>query len=149
MTKGQFIRLFLSDDDQASGLKVIAAAKELTLHLSAQVENSSTKDTTGNFVENEITALSYDISTTSLVLSGDDSLITGAKHLASLEAMYDDDNLLAWQIANVSGTNNRTKGTVICSGKAYLTQLTINSANRQNATAQTTLKGYGEIVVGS
>lgn len=145
MKKGQFIRLLVSDTNNTE--KVMAAAKELSLHLSATIEDSSTKDTTGDWVENEITALSYDISSSSIVIEEDDSLATSANGLKDVESYWQDGDCLYWLIANMSGTNNRTKGTTICSGRAYLTSLTINAANKQNATYQMSLQGYGDITI--
>lgn len=147
MEKGQFRRLFLSKTSNAE--KVIAAAKELTLHLSATVEDSSTKDTTGDWVEQEITALSYDISSQSIVIDESDSLATSANGLKDLESYWEDGDKLYWLIATVSGTNNRTKGTTLVSGRAHITSLSIDAANKQNSTVSASLQGFGEIVIPS
>ena len=149
-TKGQFVRLFLSDDNSAAPAKVIAAAKTLSLHVSMSLESASTKDTPGNFDIQEPTALNYDITTSALVRGGD--TITSAvlgQDLASIEEIYEDGTPVKWQIANVSGDNQRTKGSVIVSGSCLLTQLSIQAQNRQNATYQATLTGYGAYTVGA
>lgn len=146
MTKGQYIRLLVSTT-QAGTKTVIGAAKELTLHVSSQVEESSTKDTTGEWLEQEVVGLTYDISSMQLVLTDDDTLLSNG--LATMQAAYKNGTLLYWQIANMSGTNNRTKGAVICSGTGYVTQLTINAQNRQNATCQVAIGGKGAMTVGS
>lgn len=150
MTKGQFIRLFLGSDNTATPAKVIGAAKSLTLHVSCTVEDASTKDTTGDWVQNEVTAVNFDISTSALVRSGEtiDSNVD-AQGLNELEEIYEDGNPVKFQIANVSGDNNRTKGSVIISGSVILTQLTINAANKQNATYDAQLQGWGAYTVGS
>lgn len=150
MTKGQFIRLFLGSDNTATPAKVIGAAKSLTLHVSCTVEDASTKDTTGDWVQNEVTAVNFDISTSALVRSGEtiDSSVD-AQGLNELEEIYEDGNPVKFQIANVSGDNNRTKGSVIISGSVILTQLTINAANKQNATYDAQLQGWGAYTVGS
>jgi hypothetical protein len=62
---------------------------------------------------------------------------------------YEASDLLYWQIANVSGANNRTKGSVIVSGQCRITSLNINAANRQVATYDTSLAGYGDYTVGA
>jgi hypothetical protein len=54
-----------------------------------------------------------------------------------------------WQIANVSGDNQRTKGSVISSGSATITSLQTNAAVKQNADYTATLTGYGAYTVGS
>lgn len=147
-TKGQFVRLFLSSDNTAAPAAVIGAAKSLSLHVSVTLEDATTKDTTGNFQVQEPTGISYDISTSALVRSNETiTSAVGAKGLADLETIYAAGTPVKWKIANVSGANNRTAGTVIASGSVLLTQLTINAANRQNATYDAQLTGYGEYTV--
>lgn len=145
MQKGQFIRLFLST--AANPTKVIAAAKEMSLHLSAQTEDSSTKDTTGEWLEYEVTGQSYDISFNALVLTPDDAL--GGNTANTLNDMLNNvsDNLLYWKICVVDGTNNRTVDTEIFSGTAKLTQLQISAQNKQNTTYSGTLTGFDAITV--
>lgn len=149
-TKGQFVRLFLSSDNTATPAKVIAAAKTLSLHVSMQMEDASSKDTPGNFQIQEPVGLNYDITSSALVRGGD--TITSAvlgQDLASIESIYEDGTPVKWQIANVSGANQRTKGSVIASGSCLLTSLSIQAQNRQNATYQATLTGYGAYTVGA
>jgi predicted secreted protein len=145
LKKGQYIRLFLGDDNTTTPTKCIAAAKNLTLHVSATVESASTKDTDeGDWDVPEITAINYDISSSALIRSGEtiESLV-GAQELADIEDIYEDGTPVMWQIAEVSGDNNRTKGTVLVYGSATLTQLVMNGPNRQNATYDVTLQGWG------
>lgn len=149
-TKGQFVRLFLSDDNSNTPAKVIAAAKTLSLHVSMSLEDATTKDTENDWTIQEPTAINYDISTSALV-RGDDTITSGvsAQDLTSIEYIYEAGTPVKWQIANVSGANQRTKGSVICSGSCLLTQLSIQAQNRQNATYQATLTGYGAYTVGA
>lgn len=149
-TKGQFVRLFLSSDNSAVPSKIVAAAKSLSLHVSMSLEDATTKDTTGDWQVQEPTAISYDISSNALVKSGEviTSTVQG-QDFSSIEAIYETSTPVKWQIANVSGANNRTKGTVIASGSAVVTQLTLNAPNRQNATYDTQLTGYGIYTVGA
>ena len=149
-TKGQFVRLFLSSDNTEAPSKVIAAAKTLSLHVSLSLEDATTKDTDGPWQIQEPTGLSYDISTSALV-RGNDTITSpvSAQDLASIEEIYEAGTPVKWQIANVSGDNQRTKGTVIASGSCLLTQLSIQAQNRSNATYQATLNGYGAYTVGS
>lgn len=150
MQRGQFIRLFLGADNTAVPAAVIAAAKTMSLHISCQVEDTTTKDTTDTWIRNSITGISYDISVNALVDSGESitSSVAGKK-LSDLITTYEAGSPVKWQIANVSGTNNRTKGAVICSGSCVISQLTINAQNRQNATYDASLQGFGDIVVGA
>ena len=149
-TKGHFVRLFLGSDNSAAPAKVIAAARTLSLHVSVSLENSTTKDTPGSWQVQEPTGLSYDITTSALVRGADPitSSVDG-QDLASLEDIYEAGTPVKWQIANVSGDNQRTKGSVIVSGSCLITQLSIQAQNRQNATYQATLSGYGDYTVGS
>jgi len=149
-TKGQFVRLFLGNDNTTTPSAVIAGAKTLSLHVSLSLEEATTKDTTGDWVIQEATGLSYDISTNALVSSGDTiTSQVGGQSLDNLEAIYEASQPVKWQIANVSGANQRTKGAVICSGSVVISQLTINAANRQTATYDAQLQGFGPYTVGS
>ena len=149
-TKGQFVRLFLSSDNTTAPAKVIAAAKSLSLHVSMTLEDATTKDTTGNWQIQEPTGLSYDISTSALV-RGNDTITSAvlAQDLASIESIYEAGTPVKWKICNVSGANQRTAGAVIASGSVLLTQLTLNGPNRQNATYDAQLTGYGAYTVGA
>lgn len=149
-TKGQFVRLFLGSDNTATPAKVIAAAKQLSLHVAMGLENATTKDTTGDWDVQEPTTLSYDISTTAL-MRGNDTITSGvaAQDLAAIEALYEAASPVKWQIANVSGNNQRTKGSVIASGSVVISTLTLNGPNRQNADYTAQLSGYGTYTVGS
>ena len=143
-TKGQFVRLFLGSDNTAVPAKIVAGAKSLSLHISMTLEDATTKDTEGDWQVQEPTALSFDISTNALVRSADTitSTVQG-QNLASIEDIYEAGTPVRFQIANTSGANNRTKGAIICSGSVVITQLTLNAPNRQNATYDTQLTGYG------
>ena len=147
-TKGQFVRLFLSDSSNPA--LVVAGAKTLSLHASLSLEDATTKDTPGTWQVQEPTGYTYDISTNALVSSGETitSSVDG-QTLDTLMDFYEASTLMYWQIANVSGANQRTKGSVIVSGQARITSLAINAANRQVATYDTQLSGYGDYTVGA
>ena len=147
-TKGQFVRLFLGSDNTTTPAKVIAFSKQLQVHVSLQMEDATTKDTEGNWQIQEPTGLSYDITSNALVRGGD--TITSqvqAQGLSEIEAIFEAGTPVKFQIANVSGTNNRTKGAVIMSGSVIVSQLEIQAQNRTNAQYSTTLNGYGEFSV--
>ena len=149
-TKGQFIRLFLGSDNTATPAAVIAYARSLSFHCSVSLEDSQTKDTVGDWVMQEPTGLSFDISTSALVRSGDDitSMVAG-KTLSDLQSIYEASAPVKFQIANVSGDNNRTKGSVIVSGSVVITALNIQSQDRNVVTYDATLNGYSDFTVGS
>ena len=148
-TKGQFVRLFLSSNNTVPS-DVVAAAKQLSLHVSVSLEDATTKDTDGTWTIQEPTEISYDITSNALVRSGDTiTSAVGGKSLADLETIYDNATMVKWQIANTSGANNRTKNAVIVSGTAILSSLSINAAVKQNSTYTATLTGYGAYTVGA
>ena len=147
-TKGQFVRLFLGSDNTAAPAAVIASAKSLSLHVSLTLEDATTKDTTGDWQIQEPTAISYDISTSALMRSGETiTSQVSAKSLADIETIYEAGTPVKWKIANVGGDNNRTASSTIVSGSVILTQLTLNGPNRQNADYTAQLNGYGEYTV--
>lgn len=147
-TKGQFVRLFLSNDNTAAPASVVAAARSLSLHVSVSLEDATTKDTVGEWVVQEPTAINYDITTSALMRSDEiiTSQVTG-KDVAAIEALYEAGTPVKWKIANVSGANNRTASSTIVSGSVILTQLTLNGPNRQNADYTAQLNGYGDYTV--
>lgn len=149
-SKGQFTRLFLGSDNSAVPAAVIAGAKQLSLHVSMSLENSSTKDTVGDWDIQEPTALNFDITTSALIRSGEaiTSQVAG-KTLADLEDIYEASLPVKFQIANVSGANQRTKGTVLISGSVIIATLTQNGPNKQNADYTANLTGYGIYAVGA
>ena len=149
-TKGQFVRLFLGSDNTATPAKVIASAKSLSLHVSLSLEDATTKDTDGNWQVQEPTGISFDISSNALVRSGDviTSTVQG-QALADLMEVYEASEPVRFQVANVSGANQRTKGAVIVEGSVVITALNISAQNRQNATYDATLTGYGDYTVGA
>ena len=146
MQKGQYYRLFLATTANPSA--VIAAAKQMALHGSAQTEESSTKDTTGDAQEFEVTGQSYDISGSGLVITDNDTLLTGAKSLNDLEGWIKD-QLLYWRICLCEGTNNRSVVEEIAKGTGKLTSLQIQAQNGSNTSYKYTLTGYGALQVGA
>ena len=147
-TKGQYVRLFIGSDNTTTPAKVVAAAKQLSLHVSMTLESATTKDTTGDWDVQEPVGLSFDITTNALMRSNDViTSVTAAQSISDLEDIYEASSPVKFQIANVSGTNQRTKGSVIISGSVIVSQLTLNGPNRQNADFTATLNGYGEYTV--
>lgn len=60
--KGQNLRLVVND-------KCVAGATSCSLHIAATVEDSSTKDDTGDWARNEITGLSWDAQSDAVMLT--------------------------------------------------------------------------------
>ena len=130
----------------------IGLATDLTLHLSATTEDSTTKDTTdttGQWTEFDVTGRSGDINFSALVavLTGDTTDVNG-KYLADfIDAVSD--TVVDWKIIFVSGNQNRTAGKTLCSGKGKLTNLQISAQNRQKASYSGTINLFGPVTVGS
>ena len=68
--------------------------------------------------------------------------------LANLQDIYEAQSPVKFQIANVSGDNNRTKGTVIVEGSVIVSNLQINMPNRQSSDYTAQMNGYGNYTVG-
>lgn len=147
-TKGQFVRLFIGNNNTDTPSRVVAAARQLSLHISMSLETVTTKDTEGDWLVQEPTALNYDITSNALVRSGDTiTSQVGAQTVAEIEDIFEAALPVLWMIANVSGANQRTKGTTIVSGSVIVTSLVANGPNRQSADYTTTLTGVGDYVV--
>lgn len=149
-TKGQFVRLFLSTDNTTTPTSVIAASKTLSLHVSLSLENASTKDTEGDWLVQEPTALNYDISVGALMRSNDTiTSSVGAQAVEDIEEIYEGATPVKWLIGNVTGDNQRTLSSTIVSGSGIIQTLTLNGPNRQNADYTAQIVGYGAYNVGA
>ena len=145
MDKGQHLRLVFVESNTN---KVIALSTEMTLHLSAQTEDSTTKDTTdtnGDWNEYDVTQRSGDISFGALIGVGTDA---SGKSFADMINQVSD-AIVNWKVVMVSGANNRVVGKTVCSGQGKLTNLQASAQNRQKATYSGTLNIYGPVTVGS
>lgn len=150
MEKGQHLRLLISAEEGSSAEYLfIGLATDLTFHLSASLEDSSTKDssdTNGNiWQENEVTARTGDIQFGGLVSTGTD---TAAKKFKDIIDGVNDD-VVYWKIAAVSGANNRVVGKTICSGEGKISNCTADAQVGQRATYSGTLNIYGPVTVGN
>lgn len=128
--------------------KVIALSTEMTLHLSAQTEDSTTKDTTdtnGDWNEYDVTQRSGDIQFGALIGVGTDA---GGKSFADMISQVSD-TIVNWKVVMTSGANNRVVGKEVCHGQGKLTNLQASAQNRQNATYSGTLNIYGPVAVGN
>lgn len=149
-TKGQFVRLYLASDNNTTPSDVIAYAKQLSVHVSVTLEEATTKDTVGDWVIQEQTGISFDITSTAMVRGADTiTSQTGGKDVADVYSILKSSLPVKFQIANVSGANNRTKGAVLMSGSVVITSLVQNAPNRASADYNTTLTGYGAYTVGA
>ncbi len=145
MDKGQHLRLVFVESNTN---KVIALSTEMTLHLSAQTEDSTTKDTTdtnGDWNEYEVTQRSGDIQFGALIGVGTDA---GGKTFADMINQVSD-TIVNWKVVMVSGASNRVVGKTVCSGQGKLTNVQASAQNRQKATYSGTINIYGPVTVGN
>ena len=150
MDKGQHLRLIIVEGSGTPTSYVVALATDMTLHLAAQTEDSTTKDSTDaasgvNWNEYDVVQRSGDISFNALVGVGTD---TGGKSFADFIDQVSD-SLINWKVVYVSGENNRTIGKTLCSGQGKLTNLQASAQNRQKATYSGSINIYGPVVVGN
>ena len=128
--RGEFLRLFLTDETPS----YIGYATNVSLHISLSMEDASTKDTTSpagslGYKDQQPTIINYDITSDCLYDGGLGTLVQGTTY--------------EWELADASGTHQQTKGTVIASGEALLTNLTENAPVNQNITYNATFTGVG------
>lgn len=136
--KGQNLRVMV-------GGKCIAMATSCTFHVAAQMEDSSTKDDTGNWQSQEVTGLSWDASTDSLVTQTDNGsngelpqdIFTAMIAMTPVTLTFD----------TTSGANNRVaqNGALKKSGQAYVSDISITAANRANSTMTVQFQGNGAL----
>ena len=136
--KGQNLRVMV-------GGKCIAMATSCTFHISAQVESASTKDDANDFEVNEVTSLSWDASTDSLVTLTDNG--TNGELPTDLMSLIINKTLVTLTFDQTAGTNNRTgqNSAIKRSGSAYLTDYSISAQNRQNSTLSCQFTGSGPL----
>lgn len=141
--KGQNLRVMVGT---ASGSeKCIAMATSCQFHVAAETQDSSTKDSVGDWAENEVTGLSWDAQTDSLVTLTDNGT-NGELPTDLFSAMINKTPLfLKFDVTN--GNNNRTdtNSAIKKSGKCWLQDLQVTAANRQNSTITAKFIGNGPL----
>ena len=142
------MRLFLATDDDPAveSLFPIGAATNMTFHVAANAESSSTKDTDDNWEEYEITGLSFDISSDALVLTDDGEALNIDQLFGSSMNAEDD---YAFRISTATGDNQRTPDALLCSGIAVISSVQVTAQNRQNSTISISLTGNSDLTIGS
>jgi predicted secreted protein len=116
--------------------------------VSVSLEDGTTKDTTGDWVVQNPTDISWDISTSAMIENTETitSQVQG-QTVADLETIFKNSQPVKFKIANTSGDNNRTAGATIMSGSVVITSLELQGPNRQTAQYNATLQGYGPYTV--
>ena len=136
--KGQNLRVMV-------GGKCIAMATNCTFHISAQVESASTKDDANDFEVNEVTGLSWDAQTDSLVTLTDNG--TNGELPTDLMSLSLNKTKVTLTFDQTAGANNRTgqNSAIKRSGEAYLTDYSLSAQNRQNSTLSCQFTGTGPL----
>ena len=136
--KGQNLRVMV-------GGKCIAMATSCTFHISAQVESASTKDDANDFEVNEVTGLSWDAQTDSLVTLTDNGV--NGELPTDLMSLIINKTKVTLSFDQTAGTNNRVgqNSVIKRSGEAYLTDYSISAQNRQNSTLSCQFTGTGPL----
>jgi hypothetical protein len=135
--KGQNLRIKI-------GEKYIAFATSATVHTSAQLEESSTKDSTNGFMQQEITGMSWDVSVDALYSVDTDA--TGVNAVDALDIVLAQQKVTV-EFTQASGEKNRVPGTgaIAYTGQAWVNDISINTPNRQNASYTIQLTGDGPL----
>ena len=136
--KGQNLRILV-------GGKCVAMATSCTFHVSAQLEDSSTKDSVGDWQEQEVTGLSWDAQTDSLVTLEDNG--TNGELPQDLLGLIINKTKVTITFDQTAGANNRVgqNSAIKRTGDAYVTDVTITAQNRQNSTFSAKLTGTGPL----
>lgn len=136
--KGQNLRVMV-------GGKCIAMATSCTFHVSAQLEDSSTKDSVGDFQEQEVTGLSWDAQTESLVTLEDNG--TNGELPQDILSLMINKTKVTLTFDQTAGANNRVgqNSVIKKTGQAYITDVSISAQNRQNSTCTVQFTGTGAL----
>ena len=127
--KGQNLRIFIKQGSGAA--KCVAFSTSCSYHLSATLEDSSTKDDIGGFQKQEVTGMAGDFSCDALY-----SVDTDASGVNGEDAL---DMILAGQEVTVefsatNGDKNRTATGNKYTCQAIINDISIQSQNRNNVT---------------
>ena len=125
--------------------RCIAMSTTATFHVSANLEDSSTKDSVGDFQEQEVTGLSWDASTESLVTLTDNG--TNGELPQDILSLIINKTKVHLVFDQTAGTNNRVgqNSAIKRSGWAYVNDVSITAANRQNSTISVQFSGTGPL----
>ena len=140
--KGQNLRVM------ADG-KCIAMAISCQFHISTELSDTSTKDSTGDWQEQEVVGKSWDAQTDSLVTLEDNG-VNGELPQALVQLILNA-TAITLTFDTTAGANNRVaqNSAIKMSGQAFLQDLNFNAANRQNSTLTAKFIGTGPLTMAS
>ncbi len=136
--KGQNLRVMV-------GGKCIAMATSCQFHISAQMEDASTKDSVGDFQEQEVTGLSWDAQTESLVTLEDNG--TNGELPQDILSLMINKTKVTLTFDQTAGANNRVgqNSSIKKTGEAYVSDVQITAQNRQNSQLSVQFAGTGAL----
>ena len=136
--KGQNLRVMV-------GGKCIAMSTSAQFHISAELQDSSTKDSSGDWQEQEVVGLSWDASCDALVTLTDNG--SNGELATDLMSVMINKTPVTLTFDQTAGTNNRTgqNATIKRSGSAYISDIQITAQNRQNSTFTVQFQGTGAL----
>ena len=141
MKKGQNFRVFIDD-------KCVAASKTCSFEESAELEDISTKDSTGSAKQNSTKGKSWNGSADALVLNLNDS---SALNFENLISKIIKGTLVSVKFTETEGDQNRTivsadKNEITVRGNALINDLTIKSTVNEEITLAIKFMGYGPLI---
>lgn len=136
--KGQNFRVFLKEAD---AFKAVAGATSCSVHLAANLEETSTKDSTGDWQEQEVVSKQWDGSVDALVILNDSTAIGGLSVIDLIGKTVD------IEFQETTGEKNREAKTsgVKYSGKAIVNDISQTHGNKANSTFTMQFTGVGEL----
>ena len=138
--KGQNLRVFVGSGASA---KCIAMATSCTFHISAELQDASTKDNTGDWQVQEVVGLSWDAQTESLVTLSD----SGGELPQDILSLIINKTAVTLTFDQTAGSQNRVgqDSAIKCSGTAYVSDVNVTAQNRANSTLSVSFVGTGAI----
>ena len=140
MKKGQNFRCFIDD-------KCVAAAKTCSFEETAELEDTSNKDSAGSAKQNTTKSKSWNGSVDALVLNTED---TGAQALNYFIKQIVSGKTVSVKFTETEGDQNRTpvadeNNEIKVTGSALINDVTIKSTVNEEITLAIKFMGYGPI----
>lgn len=140
--KGQNIRLFIEDDQGVE--RCLCASTSCTVHISADLEDTSTKDSTGDWKEQEVTAKGWDVSAEmNFVLDATETALLGV----DIAKMVGQKVKIKTKLTE--GAKNRVAVSGLYEGYAIINDWNLNAPNKQNSTVSVQATGSGPLILSS
>ena len=127
------------------GGKCIAMATSAQFHISAELQDASSKDSVGDWQEQEVTGLSWDAQTDSLVTLEDNG--TNGELPQDILSLIINKTKVTLTFDQTAGANNRVgqNSVIKKTGEAYVSDVQITAQNRQNSTMTVQFQGTGAL----